>query len=66
MKKYVNSVSQLLDIQYANSECSCYKEFGLDEDFLCDLCRSRLKQSRTKVKRKQRQESKAKHKKFKY
>jgi hypothetical protein len=58
MKKYVNSLSQLLEIQFPDSECTCYNDFGLEEEFLCDLCRSRLKKNRGKLKRRLRRESK--------
>lgn len=56
MKNYVNTMNQLLNIMHPDSECSCYVDFGMDEDFLCDLCLARLKAQRRKIKKKRRRE----------
>lgn len=63
MKKYVSKMNTLLDIQHPDSECNCYAEFEMDEEFLCDICLTRLKRERRKIKRKLRRESKARYKK---
>lgn len=52
----------MLKSWHPDSECHCYNEFGMDEEFLCEICLSRLKQVRRKVKRQLRRESKAKYK----
>lgn len=64
MKKYVDNMNHLLSIQYPDSECNCYNQFVLEEEFLCDLCLARLRQHRKKIKHKLRIESKKRYKKW--
>lgn len=54
MKNYVNVMNQLLNIQHPHSECTCFADSELDEEFMCELCLLRLKNQRTKVKRRRR------------
>ena len=65
MKKYVNTIEQLLKFQHPDTECSCFSQFALDEEFLCDICLARLRQARQKVNRRSRINSKSKHNEYK-
>jgi hypothetical protein len=62
MKKYVNNMSQILEAAYPDAGCSCYYDFALEEEFLCELCVARLRQHRRKLKHKQRHDFKKKFK----
>jgi hypothetical protein len=63
MKRYVNKMSLLLGIQHPEAGCSCYSDFEMEEEFLCDLCLARLKKHRARVKHELRREAKHKYKK---
>lgn len=58
MKKYVSNMNLLLKLQHPDMECSCFNEFEMDEEFLCELCLSRLRNQRSKVKRRLRRKAK--------
>ena len=55
-------MSEILGLKHPESDCECYKNSGLEEEFLCELCLTRLRQERTKLKHKLRRESKKHHK----
>lgn len=62
MKNYISTMEEILNLQHPDAECSCYREFVMDESVLCDLCLSRLKQQRRKINRRFRMKSKVNHK----
>ena len=47
-----------MDYYFPDNECSCYQDLDLEQEFLCDLCKSRLSLYTKKLKRQARFEQK--------